>query len=133
MKVIEEGFGYRKPWWVGMRMECHCCGRVVELEQNDSQLPNWIPAPANTVSIRCWCGYVVSWFGISRCTAPRPCAGPVAEQPLRHVSKLYDELLYAVARKFPGESRHETALRYIREAEKRPAEALGAKESKGPG
>jgi len=33
--------------------------------------------------------------------------------------KLYNELLYAVARKFPGESRHATALRYIREAEAR--------------
>jgi hypothetical protein len=29
----------------------------------------------------------------------------------------YNELLYAVTRKFPHESRHETALRYIREAE----------------
>jgi len=29
----------------------------------------------------------------------------------------YDALLYAVARKFPGESRHETALRYIQSAE----------------
>jgi hypothetical protein len=29
----------------------------------------------------------------------------------------YDELIYAVARKFPGETRHETALRYIRQAE----------------
>lgn len=35
------------------------------------------------------------------------------------VSLKYNELLYAVARKFPGESRHETALRYIREAEQR--------------
>ena len=32
-------------------------------------------------------------------------------------SRLHQELLYAVARKFPGESRHETALRYIRQAE----------------
>lgn len=29
----------------------------------------------------------------------------------------YNELLMAVGKKFPGESRHETALRYIREAE----------------
>mgnify|MGYP001570319282 FL=1 len=29
----------------------------------------------------------------------------------------YDELIYAVGMKFNGESRHETALRYIREAE----------------
>lgn len=33
--------------------------------------------------------------------------------------KRYNELLYAVARKFTGETRHETALRYIREAESR--------------
>lgn len=31
----------------------------------------------------------------------------------------YNELIMAVARKFDGESRHETALRYIREAEER--------------
>ena len=30
---------------------------------------------------------------------------------------LYLELIYAVATKYPGESRHETALRYIRERE----------------
>jgi len=30
----------------------------------------------------------------------------------------YKELLFAVASKFPGESRHDTALRYIRNAEK---------------
>lgn len=29
----------------------------------------------------------------------------------------YDELIYAVARKYEGETRHETALRYIRERE----------------
>lgn len=39
-----------------------------------------------------------------------------AQEPER--SK-YNELLYAVASKFPGESRHETALRYIRQAEHR--------------
>ena len=30
----------------------------------------------------------------------------------------YNELLYAVERKFPDESRHETALRYIKQAER---------------
>lgn len=29
----------------------------------------------------------------------------------------YHELLYAVANKYPNETRHETALRYIRQAE----------------
>jgi hypothetical protein len=33
----------------------------------------------------------------------------------------YNELLYAVARKFPGETRHDTALRYIQKCE-----AIGA-------
>jgi hypothetical protein len=33
----------------------------------------------------------------------------------------YHELLYAVGKKYPGELRHETALRYIRQAE-RPAD-----------
>lgn len=33
------------------------------------------------------------------------------------VRELYDELLYAVARKYPDETRHETALRYIRQRE----------------
>ncbi len=31
----------------------------------------------------------------------------------------YDELLLAVQKKYPNETRHETALRYIREREKR--------------
>jgi hypothetical protein len=31
--------------------------------------------------------------------------------------KKYEELLYAVMSKFPNESRHETALRYIKQAE----------------
>lgn len=32
-------------------------------------------------------------------------------------AELHQELLYAVGQKFPGESRHETALRFIREAQ----------------
>lgn len=34
-----------------------------------------------------------------------------------NTTKLYDELLLAVARKVDGETRHQTALRYIRQAE----------------
>jgi len=36
---------------------------------------------------------------------------------LEATSCLYHELLYGVSMKFPDESRHETALRYIRQAE----------------
>lgn len=49
----------------------------------------------------------------------------LVKQPPRDVSELYHELLYAVAHKFPGESRHETALRYIRDTEER-ASATGS-------
>lgn len=33
------------------------------------------------------------------------------------IEEKYYELLYAVGNKYPNESRHETALRYIKEAE----------------
>ena len=44
-------------------------------------------------------------------------AEPDEPSEARRLRKRYDELLYAVSRKFEGEDRHETALRYIREAE----------------
>ena len=43
---------------------------------------------------------------------------------------LHTELLYHVQSKFPGETRHETALRYIKQAEQRcngPAQAANKK------
>lgn len=42
------------------------------------------------------------------------------------VALLYQELLMAVCKKFPGETRHQTALRYIRAAET-PDYSQGAK------
>ena len=45
-------------------------------------------------------------------------AAPTPTSVYRNKLELYGELLYAVANKFPGESRHQTALRYIRNAEK---------------
>jgi len=35
----------------------------------------------------------------------------------QELASLYSELLYAVEKKFPNETRHQTALRYIRERE----------------
>ena len=48
---------------------------------------------------------------------------------LKADAERYQELLYAVQRKFPNESRHETALRYIKHAEA-PSYSNAAKESK---
>ena len=42
------------------------------------------------------------------------------------VADFYQELLYAVESKYPGESRHDTALRYIRDRECHKIGALGA-------
>lgn len=41
-----------------------------------------------------------------------------------------NELLMAVERKFPGESRHQTALRYIREAESRASQPSAPMEAR---
>jgi len=43
---------------------------------------------------------------------------PLLAAASRERERLYAELIYAVASKFPGETRHETALRYIRNAER---------------
>ena len=44
--------------------------------------------------------------------------------------KRYEELLYAVSCKYPNESRHETALRYIQERENREVACGSPKESR---
>jgi hypothetical protein len=36
---------------------------------------------------------------------------------MNNLDELYNELLFAVESKYPNETRHETALRYIRERE----------------
>jgi len=41
------------------------------------------------------------------------------EAEYKRLSKKYYELVFAVANKHPDETRHETALRYIREREQR--------------
>lgn len=41
----------------------------------------------------------------------------MAASDIERLTKLYNELLYAVACKHPGETRHQTALRYIQQAE----------------
>ena len=40
------------------------------------------------------------------------------------IRKKYNELLLAVSSKFPRETRHETILRYIREAESRAGDGV---------
>ena len=81
-----------------------------------------VPFEPTDAMIECGCralGALYGQYGASEAyramlaAAPTP---PVSED--RNKLELYGELLYAVASKFPGESRHQTALRYIRNAEK---------------
>lgn len=63
-----------------------------------------------------WCNYCQkNTHNDSECWSTRP----VRTNGLTDTYKaaLYDELIFAVYRKFPDESRHQTALRYIRQAE----------------
>ena len=50
----------------------------------------------------------------------RPDCGLVEAGVMQKITDLeekYNELIYAVVRKFPDETRHQTALRYIKEVE----------------
>jgi hypothetical protein len=47
----------------------------------------------------------------------------VAKDAAQDYKRLYEELLYAVAMKYHGETRHQTALKYIRHAEDQSLDA----------
>lgn len=53
-------------------------------------------------------------------------AGNEETRPVLPLEEKYHELLYAVGRKWPNESRHQTALRYIREAEMQDGQPASA-------
>ena len=59
----------------------------------------------------------------------------IAEWALAEIERLMfrekelDTLLYEVQRKFPGETRFQTALRYIKEVETQPSQAASAAKS----
>jgi|SRR5690606_6923971 len=60
--------------------------------------------------------YLGDWAVICQeCAQTHKCV--VMPIETEEVGEKYNELLYAVGRKYPGETRHETALRYIRQAE----------------
>jgi predicted nucleic acid-binding Zn-ribbon protein len=48
---------------------------------------------------------------------------------LNLIKERYEKLIFAVENKHPDESRHETALRYIRQAENRGHQPCGAGKS----
>ena len=69
-------------------------------------------------------------FGKKRATKKHLPKDPPKKEPLARIidndmtyDQLYNELISAVYRKFPNETRHQTALRYIQEAEKVTNEA----------
>lgn len=48
---------------------------------------------------------------------------------LKLIKQRYENLIFAVGNKYPDESRHETALRYIRQAENKSHQSCGAGKS----
>lgn len=68
----------------------------------------------------------LDWHGCDSICHPLPKGDPeLVFAPESDISAKYHELLYAVEQKFPNESRHETALRYIRNAENGCCRAVG--------
>lgn len=55
---------------------------------------------------------------------------PITAEEMANVKKDYHELLFAVGRKYPNETRHQTALRYIQQRE--DALPPPSEESKAP-
>jgi hypothetical protein len=62
-------------------------------------------------------------------TDARIAEAQVDTDELTRLRGLYEELLFAVGNKHPGETRHQTALRYIQQAE---APRIFAAQSEGP-
>lgn len=64
--------------------------------------------------------YTVGFYQVMELDESKPLVESVAELELevKDLMKKYNELIMSVERKHEGESRHETALRYIREAER---------------
>lgn len=52
MKVIRPG---NPPWWIGQKLECPVCKRLIELEDGDQNSTGFIPL-TNDVGWVCTCG-----------------------------------------------------------------------------
>ena len=105
------GVGFTIDEWTDTVAECcrrptrsgDCCGNPVpapELRQEQRQCQ--------------WCAYKADVL------ASLPASAQAAAKVLaaaRETQEKYNELLYGVSIKHPNETRHETALRYIRQAE----------------
>ena len=66
-------------------------------------------------------GVFLEWLSWTRCHRQHTKVGtPSASHNSARdaISQQYYELLYSVEQKFPNESRHQTALRYIQQAER---------------
>lgn len=71
-----------------------------------------------------------NWWDDEADTALAALDAALAEPEPDAIAAKYNELLMAVGHKYPGETRHETALRYITQAEQRITVADQAKEVK---
>ena len=98
----------------GKSVCCECSGKAGcgdDPKTDITELPEWAVYEAKEI-VGAW-GYEESywWKPIAKALA-------IAVSEERGVKEKYQELIMAVETKYEGESRHETALKYIRSAEK---------------
>jgi hypothetical protein len=84
-------------------------GYLYDFKDNGATIPDWF-------TVRKAEAEAPGHFNVRDCYTPAPVQAQQA-------APLYEELLFAVGNKHPDETRHQTALRYIRQAE---AAGIGA-------
>ena len=98
-------------------LPCPFCDRAVEIEANDASYcesdPEWLIGCCGTMYGATKDILRAEWNTRAETAAIRA----ERDEALRVLRADYDELLMAVEHKYPNETRHQTALRYIEQAE----------------
>jgi hypothetical protein len=64
MKVVRDCVEKKLPWWVGEKVECFACGRIIQLELGDQKLSWCTLIDNNEVWIHCQkCGTKIKLKG----------------------------------------------------------------------
>jgi hypothetical protein len=69
MKVLVEGRKEVKPWWIGQRVRCRDCGRMVELEAGDQERIAWIQTQSSS-EVKVYCETCTGVMTLKRMLCP---------------------------------------------------------------
>lgn len=101
------------------RVVCRVCSASPAAPAHSSE---WPETPITQEAFNAWFD-ALPWYVRAMWPSAQPQAQAQAQpaaqvaQPLTDYKAMYHELLFAVGNKYPDETRHQTALRYIRQAE----------------